>query len=167
MLATKEFLLTIIGWSIAAFLALALMAPPAKAQGCQQPADIRQKVTEVSQGLASMRRAAGLPPIRADRQLTRAAQRHACDLARHGQMSHQGADGSNSHQRVLATGFRSCLTAENLAWGYPEGRRIIQGWYNSAKHRRNMMEPRMARFGVGVAEGPRGPMWVMVLAKAC
>ncbi len=144
-----------------------MTATGAYAGDCSQPSGVQQMASTVAAGLNQVRQANGLPPIEFDRRLSSAAQVQACDIATSGRFEHRGSDGSDSHTRVIRTGFDSCLTAENLAWGYPQGGQIISGWMNSSGHRRNMLHPRVSDFGIGIADGPQGPIWVLVVARDC
>lgn len=147
-------------------LALGLAALPAAAE-CRAPANAQALVNEMAQQLNAARASSGLPALRYDRQLSQAATLHACDMVRHGFFGHRGTDGSNSHQRVLQAGFNSCLTAENLAWGYDQSSQIVGGWLQSSGHRRNMLSRDARNFGIGVVDSPRGPYTVLVLSKRC
>ena len=80
---------------------------------------------------------------------------------------HKGTDGSNSQYRVRQSGYRDCLVAGNIAWGYPNSSQIITGWMNSPGHRSNMLHPRAAEMGIGITAGPKGPNWVLVVARGC
>lgn len=142
-------------------------ATAAQAGDCTQPSQVQGMATGIAEGLNQMRRANGLPAISFNRRLSAAAQGQACDLASSGRFGHAGSDGSNSHTRVVRAGYDSCLTAENLAWGYPDAGRIIGGWMTSAGHRANMLHARVDEFGVGIANGPNGPIWVLVVARGC
>ena len=149
-------------------LFLLFAANGALAQGdCRTPADLQALANGLGQGVNAARQGQGLRALRADRNLMQAAQIHACDIARHGRMTHQGGDGSNSAQRAERAGFDTCLTAENLAWGFPRAEQIVAGWLGSAGHRRNILLDRATHYGIGIAEGPQGPMWVMLYARQC
>lgn len=151
--------------SAAAACLLALGATQAAA--CTTPANVNALATEVANGLNANRAANGLPPVQFNRRLGRAAMDHACDMSNNGFFGHSGSNGSDIVQRVNATGYRQCLVAENLAWGYPRSEQIVTGWMNSAGHRANMLHPRVEQFGVAITEGAKGPNWVLVLAKGC
>lgn len=151
----------------AAALVLACAGGAAQAANCSQPGGMQKMASGIAAGLNQVRQSNGLPAIAFDRRLSSAAQVQACDIAVSGRFSHSGSDGSNSHGRVMQAGYNSCLTAENLAWGYPQPGQIISGWMNSAGHRANMLHPRVDAFGVGIAQGPNGPIWVLVVARGC
>lgn len=148
--------------------ALALIGTQANAStGCSTPENVNAMASEIARGLNANRAANGFSQLSFNRRLGRAAQAHACDMARNNFFGHRGTDGSNSQVRVRAAGYQDCLVAENLAWGYPRSEQIITGWMNSAGHRSNMLHPRAEEFGVGITMGPKGPNWVLVVAKGC
>lgn len=151
---------------VAAFC-LALFGNHAVAAGCTAPANANQMATEIAAGLNANRAAQGLAQVQFNPKLGQAAMAHACDMAVNNYFGHVGTDGSSVQRRVRAMGYQDCLVAENLAWGYPQSQQIIAGWMNSAGHRSNMLHPRVAEFGVGITQGPKGPNWVLVLGKGC
>ena len=109
------------------------------------------------------RRAMGLPNLRVNRALTRAAQAHAEDMQRMGRMTHYGSNGSQLQDRIRAAGFRACLAAENIAMGPWDGNGVAAAWLRSPGHRRNALHPR----GTLVGAGRAGQAWVMVIARPC
>ena len=154
--------------SLAAGLFLSVFATTATAStSCVAPENVNQLATEIAAGVIANRRAIGQPPLRFNRRLGQAAMVHACDMLIHDFFDHRGSDGSNSQRRVRNAGYEDCIVAENIAWGYPQSQQIINGWMNSAGHRRNMMHPRIEEFGVGITQGPKGPYWVLVVGKQC
>lgn len=134
---------------------------------CQTPANVNALASEIAAGLNANRRANGQPALTFNKRLSKAAMKHACDMSRNAFFGHQGTDGSNIQTRVRAAGYRDCLIAENLAWGYPDSKKIITGWMNSRGHRSNMLHPRVAEFGVGISQGAKGPNWVLVVGRGC
>lgn len=153
--------------SLAVVFALgALMVPGgASAASCAMPGQVAQMRDLQATQINQLRAGAGLPALRRDARLEQAAQLHACFLAQTGEMSHRGQGGSNSMARARASGFPARLVAENLAFGYRDAARVVNLWYGSPGHHRNMMHPRVSQYGVGVAEGPRGPMWVLLVGS--
>lgn len=148
-------------------LTMALWASQAAAQTCVTPPNVNALAAEIAGGLNANRRANGVSELRFNRRLGRAAMAHACDMLANDFFDHRGSDGSNAQARVQATGYRDCIVAENIAWGYPRSQQIISGWMNSPGHRRNMLHPRVEEYGVGITQGPRGPYWVLVVGKRC
>jgi uncharacterized protein YkwD len=79
----------------------------------------------------------GLNPLAANRQLARAASRHAADMARHNYFSHVSLSGTSPLRRVRAAGWRRGV-GEALAWGCgPQASpaAIVAAWLASSSHR--------------------------------
>lgn len=134
---------------------------------CAVPGNADALATAIANGVNQMRRANGLRPLTYNPTLGRAAMAHACDMELNAFFDHHGSNGSNHHDRIMQAGYRDCLSAENLAWGYPDPNQIITGWMHSPGHRFNMLHPDVREMGVAVAQGSRGPIWVLELAKPC
>lgn len=119
--------------------------------------------------LASAQRAKhGLQPLKPNRRLQRAAQRHANWMARNGVMSHQGANGSQFYERVARAGYRACFTAENVALGQRDAQSVVRAWMNSPGHRRNMLDRLGRDAAVAKAvDGAGQTYWAMLVAKPC
>ena len=134
---------------------------------CVAPANVNDLATQVAAGLNANRQSNALGRLTFNSDLSQAAMSHACDMSANNYVDHRGTDGSNSQDRARKMGYRDCLIAENLAWGYPDPSTIVTGWMNSPGHRRNMLLANVREFGVGVVESARGPIWVLVLARSC
>jgi len=109
----------------------------------------------------------GLPPLATSAHLNRAAAAHAADMARHDYYSHVSRNGANIRDRVQATGYGSCLRAENIAWGQPSAEVVTRLWINSPGHRANILNRKATHIGFAGSRNPDGrydPLWVMVIA---
>ncbi|WP_434288213.1 CAP domain-containing protein [Celeribacter sp. SCSIO 80788] len=96
--------------------------------------------------------------------LTKAAQRHASDLAAQNYFSHTGKDGSSVGERVRAVGYGYCYVSENLSGGYPTAQQAVIGWMQSTGHRANILSSKAQDIGIGIAPGG---LRVAVFAKSC
>ncbi|MEL6573677.1 MAG: CAP domain-containing protein [Pseudomonadota bacterium] len=152
--------------AIAAALTFA-MSGTAYASSCPLPSNVNAMATQIASGLNSSRRANGLNQLQFDRRLSSAAQSHACDMARHGLQGHTGTDGSTAKSRAARAGHDDCFVGESLAWGFREAERIVPLWMNSSGHRQVLLLNGVTKFGVGITEGPKGPNWVLVVARDC
>ena len=77
------------------------------------------------------------------------AESQARRMAQENRMFHQDL------QPVLAgCGLRA--VGENVAYGYPTGIAVTQGWMGSTGHRANILNARFALIGVGAAQGSDG-----------
>jgi len=101
----------------------------------------------------SARLVEGRPPLTLDPRLSAAAQAHAQDMLARTYYAHRSPEGSMPRQRVLAAGVTADLVAENLAAGQTSVENVVEAWLHSVDHRRNMLDPRFTRLGVGVAVG--------------
>lgn len=115
------------------------------------------------------RQAAGRPPLAADPRLDAAAQAHAEDMLARSYYSHESPEGGTPRTRVEAAGCRAELVAENIAARHLTPELAMAGWMSSADHRRNVLDPRFATMGAGVAVGTYEHryqiLWVMDFAR--
>ena len=95
----------------------------------------------------------GLSELRYNKELEKSAQRHASDMAEKNYFSHDGLDGSDLKQRVGNTNYRYTNVGENLFWRTPDNdpAYAVQGWMESAGHRKNVLDPQFSEIGLGYA----------------
>ncbi len=111
------------------------------------------------------RQKVGVRPLSLNSRLTTAAQRHAEDMARTGQFSHTGSNGSSVRDRATASGYRSSYVGENIGMGYINAAAVMSGWMNSPGHRQNILNSNYTELGVGLIQGQGGLYWVQVFGK--
>ena len=139
----------------------------AAARGCAPPA-LPQMIGSLAEATNSLRQSRGRDALRLDRRLSRAAQAHACDIARRAVVTHQDAAGRRPMARVKRAGFRACFAAENVAMGSPDPGLTVQAWQSSKGHATNHQDPRARAMGFGVARDNNGRLWwVGVYASPC
>ena len=101
-----------------------------------------------------------LRPLRLNRRLSIAAQRHSYAMARKRFFSHTSLGGASFVDRIRSTGYlsgaRSWAVGENIAYG--SGRRstprsIGSAWMHSPPHRANVLSRSYRSIGIGVAPG--------------
>lgn len=115
---------------------------------------------------AGIREANSLGAVRADRELETAAIVQAGYMAQSGRMAHDTGIGRSFRTRMGKVNTNGAA-AENLARGRMDLGRVMDIWMNSPGHRRNMLDPKFSRFGLGYVTDPRDPAqryWAMVLA---
>ncbi len=95
------------------------------------------------------RRAHGLPALRWDDTLYRAAWMHAREMAERESISHQYAGEPELAERAQTAGARFSVVAENVAEA-PTAVMIHQGWMESEHHRDNLLDPRLDRIAISV-----------------
>lgn len=100
-----------------------------------------------------------LAPLKRNAALDQTARLFAAYLAKSGRFAHE-ADGRQPADRAKASGYRYCTVAENLALNLDSrgftaeklSAEAIEGWKNSAGHRKNMLLRHVTEIGVGVAQ---------------
>lgn len=108
-----------------------------------------------------LRSAAGLPPLRVDPLLNRAATGHIAGMIASGVYGHTGADGSRVADRVARTGYVvDGWIGENWAV-FQSVPQAIDWWMTDPPHRENVLNPRYAEMGIGVWPHPGG--WGLIL----
>ena len=139
---------------LALLAAVLLPAAPSRAAGPSQT---------LLRALNAARAEHGVPPLRADRRLARAARAHSVDMVAHHYFAHETPVGERPCQRVARTGWlrgrRHWWVGENLAWGTAlKGRpsAIVAAWLGSPPHRRVMLRRRYRVVGIGVVRGTPG-----------
>lgn len=123
-----------------------------------QPAPV--KLTEDEQAILDAtnraREKEGLPPLRLDAALAKAAREHAKNMAGQGKMAHV-LDGKKPEERVKDAGYDYSWTGENIAWATdldPAG--TVKGWMNSPHHRENILRKQFREIGIGIARSAKG-----------
>lgn len=100
--------------------------------------------------------------------LERAAAVQARDMARAGDISHTGADGSSVGTRVTAQGYVWGHAGENVAAGNSTAGATLTQWMNSPGHCRNIMNAAFTDVAVARQDNLASTYknyWAMVLAK--
>lgn len=92
--------------------------------------------------------------------LTRAAERHAHDMAEHGFMDHTGSDGSTPFSRARDANYRGAQVSENIASGLRTAAQAMIAWRASQTgHNENMVDPRWRAIGIARELGDDGWYW--------
>ena len=101
-----------------------------------------------------------LRPLRLNRRLSLAAQRHSRAMARRKFFSHTSPGGASFVDRIRSTGYlsgaRSWAVGENIAYGSGSRstpRSIGSAWMNSPPHRSNILSSSYRAIGIGIAAG--------------
>jgi uncharacterized protein YkwD len=120
------------------------------------------EASQAARMVSAHRAAHGLPPVKVDTRLNRAAVIQSQAMAAQGVMSHDAAGAFPD--RMRATGVRS-PAAENIGVGYNSLDHAFSGWQASHGHNVNMLNPEMNKIGLARAVGSDGRLfWTMVLS---
>lgn len=109
-----------------------------------------------------------LGPLKRHAMLDLAAQRFAAEMARTGTFSHIDREGRDVGHRVESAGYRGYeRVTENLALGSRTAEETVTLWMESPSHRRALLDGDLREMGVGIAQGPEGPLWVWIGGARC
>jgi uncharacterized protein YkwD len=135
---------------------LVALAPLAVPPPGDAPAVAREILQRVNAVRATGRRcgarayapvaALGLSPL-----LAAAAAEHSSEMARMGNLAHEGAGGTSPADRARRAGYAVRLVGENIASGVPDASGVVDGWLESPPHCANIMDARFTDMGVAYA----------------
>jgi uncharacterized protein YkwD len=131
-------------------------APPACAAAAADPGAIAASILRAALHCVvnGERAQHGLGPLRADRHLARAAQRHAADMVRRRYFAHD-RPGWTLPGRLRAAGWSGASAAEAIAYGcggLATPQATLAAWLNSPPHRAIVLG-RYRRGGIGLTAG--------------
>jgi uncharacterized protein YkwD len=94
-----------------------------------------------------------VPPITWNDKLEDAAAGHAKDMARRNYFNHKSQDGRSMEDRIVFAGytfkgFKSFAIGENIAAGQTSIAEVMDGWFKSEGHCKNLMNPDFKEVGV-------------------
>jgi len=110
----------------------------------------------------------GLPPLKLNLELCRAAQRMSDEILLTGNFGHIDSEGHRADARAQQVGYEFDWLGENLAAGQPTLERTLHAWLNSPGHRENLLDPHYREMGLGYTrmEGSRyGTCWAQLLGS--
>ena len=105
----------------------------------------------------------GLPPLKENAKLRKAAKGHSDNMVAKHFFDHTAPDGSDMVDRILGTGYangQGWSLGENIAWGtgnLATAREIHAAWMQSPGHRANILRRQFREIGIGIALGAPAP----------
>jgi len=95
-------------------------------------------------------------PLVWNEQLEIAAINHARDMSDNNYFSHTSRDGRSMEDRIVTAGYnfkgyKSFMAGENIAQGQMSITEVMQGWFKSPGHCKNLMNPGFKEVGVAVS----------------
>jgi len=94
----------------------------------------------------------GIPPVKADPEMTKVARLHSIDMFARGYFSHYTPEKKDPFDRMKASGVRFLTAGENLALGRTL-KICHEGLMNSPGHKANILNPAFGRLGIGIMDG--------------
>lgn len=99
---------------------------------------------------------AGLPPLKANWQLSRVARYKSQDMIDKGYFSHTSPTYGSPFTMMQSFGIKFSSAGENIAMGQKTPEEVMAGWMNSPGHRSNILSASYSEIGVGLAKSPSG-----------
>jgi len=95
------------------------------------------------------------PPLVWNNQLENAAIGHARDMYDKNYFSHTSLDGRTMQDRIASagysfSGYKSFMIGENIAQGQLSIAGVMQGWFSSEGHCKNLMNPGFKEVGIAL-----------------
>jgi uncharacterized protein YkwD len=152
-----------------AIMACTMLPATAQARSCDLPGNMSELRAQVVADVNAERAARGLPALRLNAELVKAAQGHACDNAKRHETTHRSSDGSMLQHRLRRAGYAFSLANENTGRGFESSQRAVQWWMNSPHHRDNILMRGTQDIGVGIAfsDAPESRLhWVINMGAA-
>ena len=106
------------------------------------------------------RTSVGCAPLAWNADVAVVAEVHSQDMVDRDFFAHTNPDGDTPADRLRDAGLDYRRMAENIAWGYPSGAAVLEGWLGSSGHRANIENCALEEHGVGLV----GTHWTHVFA---
>ena len=123
-------------------------------------------IAEIEQQLNAERTTRGRSPLKFRKNLTFAAQAHACDMATMGQLSVAGSNGSSVVHRVRAVEYGACSSAQ-LIGRAGDGYSQMRAWMAQDADAEIIIHNKFDDAGVGVVQVGGTYWWSVVMADSC
>lgn len=109
----------------------------------------RTAITDVLRLINEERRRRRLKPVTVNPMLTAAAQSHADYMAVNDCYAHVCPGEPLLPARVKRTGYVYRKITENIHAAQLDPQRLVTGWMQSPKHRKNILDPNVTEIGIG------------------
>lgn len=147
-----------------------LLPKPVLQTDAAAPFDVNEFIDIASANINAMRMENGLEPLQTAPLLQEMCQERADELKR--SYTHNRVNGDAWYTILTDYGIdTNCFAGENIAAGYdtPEG--VVEGWMNSAGHRKNILNTNYEYFAVGVSYYENDPeyyfyYWDLILLSS-
>ncbi len=91
----------------------------------------------------------GIAPLKANWELSRVARHKSRDMYQKGYFSHTSPSYGSPFNMIKNYGITYRTAAENIAHGQNSASEVVEAWWNSPGHKKNMLNPGLTEVGVG------------------
>lgn len=106
------------------------------------------------------RQSQGLSPLKANWELARVARHKSIDMYKKGYFSHTSPTYGSPFTMMKNYGITYRTAAENIAKGQRSASEVVNAWWNSPGHKKNMLDPSFTEIGVGYSAN--GNCWTQM-----
>lgn len=99
------------------------------------------------------RAAEGLPPLREDPRLSKAANDRMRHMEELGYWKHEAPDGMSPFVWLAARDYPYAFAGENLATGFETAPLLVESWMESPGHRANIVSAKYQDVGIAIIDG--------------
>jgi uncharacterized protein YkwD len=111
------------------------------------------------------RKREGLPELKVNAKLMKAAREHSANMAKQEKMAHE-LDDKKPADRVKEAGYSFGHLGENVAYGQLTPDEVMGMWLKSEDHRAHILGKDYVDIGVGVGKSAKGVLyWTQVFAR--
>lgn len=110
-------------------------------------------------GLNSLRRAAGAPPLALSAELNAAAFTHSRDMSVQNRPWHFGSDGSSPIDRARRVGYAGSFLGEVISETYETELQTLAAWIEAPQPRDILLNPEAGEMGFGYFQEATGKIW--------
>ncbi len=102
----------------------------------------------------------GAPKLRINANLGKAANKRAVEL--YTKFSHTRPNNSQWYTVLKEYGVSYSVSAENIAYNYDTPKEVVAGWMKSSGHKKNMLNPKYTKIGIGYYQKGDRVYWVQL-----
>lgn len=110
-------------------------------------------VSEVIAQTNQKRAEAGLPPVKENLNLNKAAQLKAANMFAEDYWAHFSPSGKDPWGFINQAGYKFSYAGENLAKNFNNSGDVVVAWMNSPSHKENLLNPNYQDIGIAVEDG--------------
>ncbi|WP_373898050.1 SafA/ExsA family spore coat assembly protein [Haloimpatiens sp. FM7315] len=108
----------------------------------------------------------GLLPLKTNWELSRTARYKSQDMINKNYFSHYSPTYGTPFDMMKNFGLKFSAAGENIAYGQPTAKDVMNTWMNSKGHRGNILSPAYTEIGVGAAKNSSGVYyWTQMFIK--
>ncbi|HLX64489.1 MAG TPA: CAP domain-containing protein [Planctomycetota bacterium] len=112
------------------------------------------------------RKKTGLPALKPNALLFKAARQHSADMAKENKMVHE-LYGKKHTERLDDIGYKWAAARENIAFNQKGGAAVVDAWMHSEKHKENILANDISEIGVGIVNDAKGqPYYTQVFGRS-